>query len=159
MNKIKFSIVIILECAWLVIISLCFGLKTVEGIVTFIIGFWIIAIALLILIKRIDKKRTFKNLNINSYLEGDAKADEILDKLEWTNVNTSHFVAFRFNCTNSEDFDWIVKYISATGKYLNNDRNNPYAEMGIFIGYYMYKCFKTNGQYPVNEIYKMPINE
>ena len=71
----------------------------------------------------------------------------------------THFVAFRFNCTNSEDFDWIVKYISATGKYLNNDRNNPYAEMGIFIGNYMYKCIKTNGHYPVNEIYKLPINE
>ena len=159
MNKIKFSTAIILECAWLVIISLCLGLKTVEGIVTFIIGFWIIAIAFFILIKRFNKKRTFKNLNIDSYSEGDAKAYEILDKLEWTNVNTSHFVAFRFNCTNSEDFDWIVKYISATGKYLNNDRNNPYAEMGIFIGNYMYKCIKTNGHYPVNEIYKLPINE
>ena len=98
MNKIKFSTTIILECAWLIIISLCLGLKTVEGIVTFIIGFWIIAIALFILIKRFNKKRTFKNLNIDSYSEGDAKAYEILDKLEWTNVNTSHFGKHPMKC-------------------------------------------------------------
>ena len=155
MNKIKFSTAIILECAWLIIISLCLGLKTVESIVTFIIGFWIIAIALFILIKRFNKKRTFKNLNIDSYSEGDAKAYEILDKLEWTNVNTSHFVAFKFNCTNSEDFDWVVKYISATGKYLNGDKDNSYAEMGIFIGDHLYKCHKYNMHYSVTEIYKL----
>lgn len=130
MKKISIWLAIILECACLVSIGFCFGIKTFEGIAIFIGLFWIIAIALLALLRRFDKKTTFKNLEIESYSEGDKRTREILRNFEWTPVNSilsnvPRHISFRLNCSNVEDFDWVVKYISATGKYLNGDKDNP----------------------------------
>lgn len=160
MRKISIGVAIILECACLVSIGFCFGLKTFEGIITFIAFFWIIAITLLILLRRFDKKATFKNLEIDSYSDGDKRACEILQTFEWTPVNSNlssvpRFITFRFNCRNTKDFDWLVKYISSTGKYLNGDKDNPNAEMAIFIDGHMYKCHKSNMHYSITEIYKL----
>ena len=160
MKKISIWLAIILECACLVSIGFCFGIKTFEGIVAFIVVFWIISVALLILLRRLDKKATFRNLEIESYSDGDKRAREILQNFEWSPVNSklsneTRYITFRFNCSNVEDFDWMVKYISVTGKYLNGDKDNPYAEMGIYIGDHLYKCHKSNMHYSVTEIYKL----
>lgn len=160
MKKISIWLAITLECACLVSIGFCFGIKTFEGIVAFIVVFWIIAVALLILLRRLDKKATFRNLEIESYSDGDKRAREILQNFEWSPVNSKlsnepRYITFRFNCSNVKDFDWMVKYISVTGKYLNGDKDNPYAEMGIYIGDHLYKCHKSNMHYSVTEIYKI----
>ena len=160
MKKISIWLAIILECACLVSIGFCFGINTFEGIVAFIVVFWIIAVALLILLRRLDKKATFRNLEIESYSDGDKRAREILQNFEWSPVNSKlsnepRYITFRFNCSNVDDFDWMVKYISVTGKYLNGDKDNPYAEMGIYIGDHLYKCHKSNMHYSVTEIYKI----
>lgn len=160
MKKISIWLAIILECACLVSIGFCFGIKTFDGIVAFIVVFWIIAVALLILLRRLDKKATFRNLEIESYSDGDKRAREILQNFEWSPVNSKlsnepRYITFRFNCSNVDDFDWMVKYISVTGKYLNGDKDNPYAEMGIYIGNHLYKCHKSNMHYSVTEIYKI----
>ena len=160
MKKISIWLAITLECTCLVSIGFCFGIKTFEGIVSFIVVFWIIAVALLILLRRLDKKATFRNLEIKSYSDGDKRARVILQNFEWSPVNSKlsnepRYITFRFNCSNVEDFDWMVKYISVTGKYLNGDKDNPYAEMGIYIGDHLYKCHKSNMHYSVTEIYKI----
>lgn len=160
MKIISIWLAVILECACLVSIGFCLGIKTFWGIVALIVAFWTIAITLFILLRRFDKKATIRNLEIESYSDGYKRAGEILQNLEWFPVNSKlsnepRYITFRFNCCNLEDFDWIVKYISATGKYLNGDKDNPYAEMGVYIGDHLYKCHKSNMHYSVTEIYKI----
>ena len=109
---------------WMFIIAICLGFQNVEGIIHFIGIFWVVFIVGRItkgfIDSRKEKQNNLDDLQINSFDEGENKAVEIVNKLQWTPTGSmqhreKRYVTFRYSPNNVEDFDWLVKYISHCG--------------------------------------------
>ena len=120
-----------------------------ESFGSFLAIFWSIVIGVFILFKWIGKKASFSELSIEDSDDGKGKAIYKLNNLHWTptgSMQTSirKYVAFRMHAHNIEDFDWLVKYITAFGYCPNGDIDNPYAEKRIMLNGSEYNCKSVN---------------
>ena len=135
-----------------------------ESFGTFIAIFWSIVIGVCLFSKWINKKASFSELSIEDSDDGKGKAIYKLNNLHWTptgSMQTSirKYVAFRMHAHNIEDFDWLVKYITAFGYCPNGDIDNPYAEKRIMLNGSEYNCRSVNPDYTVTEIYRIPYSD
>lgn len=135
-----------------------------ESFGSFLAIFWSIVIGVFILFKWIGKKASFSELSIEDSDDGKGKAIYKLNNLHWTptgSMQTSirKYVAFRMHAHNIEDFDWLVKYITAFGYCPNGDIDNPYAEKRIILNGSEYNCRSVNPDYTVTEIYRIPYSD
>lgn len=177
-----FIIGIFFASCWMFIIALAFGFQNVEGILTFIGIFWVVFIVGCIAKNFVDSSKDEQNklndLQLESFENGEEKALEIINKLQWTPTGSmqsreKRYIALRCSPNNIEDFDWLVKYISHSGchaeilepdwtydKYANNQMTtNPYATMAKTIGDSLFKCQKVNSDYTTTDILRIPKNE
>ena len=175
-------IAIFFASCWIFIVALGLGFQNFEGILIFIGIFWGVIIVGGITKGFIDshkeKQNNLDDLQINSFDEGENKAIEIINKLQWTPTGSmqsreKRYVTFRYSPNNIEDFDWLVKYISHSGcwaeiladdwvynKYaIEQITNDPYATMATNIGDSLFKCRKVNSDYTTTEIVRIPKNE
>ena len=135
-----------------------------ESFGSFLAIFWSIVIGVVLFSKWINKKVSFSELSIEDSDDGKGKAIYKLNNLHWTptgSMQTSirKYVAFRMHAHNIEDFDWLVKYITAFGYCPNGDIDNPYAEKRIILNGSEYNCRSVNPDYTVTEIYRIPYSD
>lgn len=135
-----------------------------DSYVFFITLLWVVFIIFILLYYANSRGKTLRNLNIDSFSDGKKKAEKILGEMKWSptgseQYDTSKYVSYRSLNSNKNDFDWVVKYISAEGISSKGDSNNPYAELHIFIGNSIYTCDKVNQEYTVTAIYRTALND
>ena len=111
---------------------------------------------------RLDKKSQLKDIGLDSYSEGEGKAEYIIGMQRWERIGSlqadlPRYVCYRYNSPSQNDFDWLVKYISVAGGMENP--KNPNTEMFIILGTCYYRCDRVNRDYTVTQILREPLSQ